>query len=185
MENTNISSKQGNRIKQKASWFCGTTKNPVDMESIERNIKEFPFFAFIYHTPDVECVDKHIHFLLNIKGSRSIKSIAEALNCDYGDVQKCDRPRSYARYLIHLDDKEKGQYKVSDIVSNNPDRLAYYFSDIAPDSLNLYSDFKLLRCGRISADEFVEKYKGEFANLNFYQKIRIFSEIDSNSNIKI
>lgn len=179
MNNTNISTKQGNRIKQKASWFCGTTKLPSDMENIECNIKEFPFFAYIFHDADSECADKHIHFLINIRGSRSIKSIAESLMCDYGDVQKCDRPKSYARYLIHADNPEKVQYQTSQVITNNPDRYSFFICDVATDSSDLYSDYVALRDGRILTSDFIAKYKGEFANLNFYQKIRVFSELDS------
>lgn len=183
MENISISTKQGNRIKQKASWFCGATKKQDDIDNIVKNIVEFPFYAYIFHDSDDECADKHIHFLINIRGSRSIKSIAESLNCDYGVVQKCQLPRSYARYLIHLDDKLKVQYNKDCVITNNLDRYCYFLTDNVVDSSNLYYDYCLLREGRISASEFIENYRSEFANLNFYQKIRIFSELDSVSKI--
>lgn len=178
MSEVKISNKQGNRIKTKSSWFNGTTSLPSDIENIKRFIIEFPFWAYIMHTPDDECDKLHIHFLIYTKGQVTIKSVADTLCCDYGDVQDTRHDRTYARYMIHQGWSDKKQYQLSDVVSCDIDRFSSYLSDCSFTAQNIYSDFCDLRSGRISRSDFIDKYKGEFSNMNFYQKIRVFSEID-------
>ena len=83
--NEDISSKQANRIRQKGSWFCGTTHSPVDICNIKKNIGEFNFYAYIFHDRD-ENKGLHIHFVGQVNGSRSIKSVADMLECDVQDI---------------------------------------------------------------------------------------------------
>lgn len=180
MDGIEISSKQLNRIRQKGSWFCGTTHAISNIERIKNNITEFPFYAFILHDKD-EGKTLHIHFVLNTRGSRSIKSIAEVLECDYQDVQVASRPRSCIRYLIHADNREKFQYKREDIVSNNMDRVDFYFNNISYSITDIYHDMQDVKRGVISSDDFIKKYNTEFASLPFYQKIKTLEVIDKMS----
>lgn len=180
MDSTEISIKQANRIRQKGSWFCGTTHRPIDIQRIEENIKEFPFYCYIKHDKD-EGKGLHIHFVLNCVGSRSIKSIGDVLECEYQDIQIARRPRSCIRYLVHIDDPEKYQYRREQITSNNIDRLNYYFDGLSHGISDVYNDMKKLKTGELSPVDFVEKYRSEFANLPFYQKIKTLEVIDKMS----
>lgn len=176
MEEQVISTKQGNRIKQKGSWFCGTTHSLTDIERIKANINEFPFYAYIIHDKD-EGKTPHIHFVLNITGCRTIKSICEVLECDYQDVQVARRPRGSIRYLIHIDDIDKYQYKKEQIITNNIDRLNFYFNGLSHSITTILSDLNSLQSGSTSVEDFCNKYSSEFANLPFYQKIKTLEVI--------
>lgn len=180
MDSTEISSKQANRIRQKGSWFCGTTHSPIDIERIKENIKEFPFYAYIIHDKD-EGKGLHIHFVLTCAGSRTIKSIGDTLDCDYQDIQISRRPRGCIRYLTHIDNREKYQYSREEITCNNSDRLNYFFDSLTHSISDIYQDLKNVKLGFISSDDFIEKYKSEFANLPFYQKIKTLEVIDKMS----
>lgn len=173
----NISIKQGNRIKQKGSWFVGATHSPSDISNIKRYIVEFPFYAYIMHDKD-DGKGLHIHFVFSVSGSRSIKSVCDTLQVSYQDVQICRTPRGSIRYLIHADDTEKFQYNRDSIVSNNSDRVEYYFNSINSSILSIYSDYSAVKCGKISSVEFFEKYQHEFATMPFYQKIKTMEAID-------
>ena len=172
-----ISTSQANRIRQKGSWFCGTTHSPTDIENIKKNIEEFSFYAYIMHDKD-EGKGLHIHFVGQVNGSRSIKSVCEMLECDYQDVQIAKRSRGAIRYLIHADDKDKYQYDLCDIKTNNKDRLEYYFSSISSSINDIYADFRRLKQGSMSSEDFVQKYSSEFASLPFYQKIKTLEVIE-------
>lgn len=180
MDSIDISSRQLNRIKQKGSWFCGTTHNLSNIERIKANISEFPFYAYVIHDKD-EGKTIHIHFVINCVGSRSIRSICEVLECDYQDVQVARRPRSSIRYLIHIDNKEKHQYDRGEIISNNSDRVDFYFNSLNRSISDIYQDLKRVKTGQLSADDFVDLYSTEFANLPFYQKIKTLEVIDKMS----
>lgn len=177
MEAKEISTSQLNRIRQKGSWFCGTTHSPTDIERIKANISEFKFFCYILHDKD-ENKGLHIHFVINCVGSRSIKSIGDTLECDYQDIQIARRPRSCIRYLIHIDDKDKYQYGREEIICNNSDRLDFYFDNISSSITDIYEDMKKVKTGSISATDFISKYKSDFATLPFYQKIKTLEVID-------
>ena len=181
MENyENLSPQAKKRLNQKGFYFNGATSKIEDMDNIKFFITGMPFYAYIIHTPDNDNSNNHIHFLLNIRGTNTIKNIAESLHCDYGDVQVCRNHAVYARYMLHLGfDDKSDKYSISDVVSNDIDRFSSFISDIHYPISTIYSDFQYLRSGRISRADFIEKYKGEFSTLNFYQKIRIFKDIDS------
>lgn len=172
----NISTSQLNRIKQKSTWFVGTTHKLQNIENIKRNISEFNFYAYILHDKD-EGKSLHIHFVGQVNGTRSIKSIAEMLECDYQDIQACKRPRGSIRYLTHLDDKDKYQYDYNDIVCSNSDRLDFYLKDMTNSINDVYADYVRLHLGQMTAKEFIEKYNAEFASLPFYQKIKTLEVI--------
>lgn len=178
-----ITSSQANRIRQKSSWFVGTTHSPIDIENIKKHIDEFNFYAYIMHDQDVG-KGLHIHFVGQVNGSRSIKSICEMLQCDFQDVQIAKQPRSCIRYLIHQDDKDKFQYKYDEIRTNNKDRLEYYFVNFTNTISDIYTDFKSLKVGSMSVDDFVKKYSSEFSSLPFYQKIKTLEVIDKISIVR-
>lgn len=176
----NISTSQANRIKRKSTWFRGTTHSPKDIENIKKNIKEFAFFAYIMHDMDKDS-SLHIHFVGQVAGSRTIKSICEMLECDYQDVQDTKTPKHDIRYLIHADDKNKYQYDFHDIKTSNPDRLQYFFQSFTYSINDLYEDFYSVKTGSITRKAFLEKYASEFSNLPFYQKIKTLEVLDKMS----
>lgn len=174
---TNISDKQAKRINEKSSWFIGSTHSPVDITNIQKHLIEFPFWAYIMHDND-DGKSLHIHFIANIFGSRSIKSICDTLECDYQDVQVCRNPVGSTRYLIHLDDKDKFQYDVKDIVSNDRDRVEWMLTSMHSPITSLFDDFRSVKLGQLSSRDFLERYKGEFSRMSFYQKIKVLEVID-------
>ena len=175
-----LSHAQKQRLNEKGYYFNGATHNLNDIDSIKQYIIEFPFYAYILHKPDNDSDAIHIHFLLNVRGTRKVKDVAEILHCDYGDVQKCRSQNNYARYMLHLDREDKtDHYTIKDVVSSDIDRFESFLSSLRPSVNNLYEDFCSLRNGRISRVDFVNKYKGEISSLNFYQKVRVFKDIDS------
>ena len=173
MEYENLSHDQKLRVNQRGYYFNGSTHKLVDIDNIKKFISEFPFYSYILHRPDSECDRTHIHFLLNVRGTRKVKDVAEILHCDYGDVQKCRSQNNYARYMLHLgrDDKED-HYSIEEIVTNNLDRFEGFLAEFTPSVNNIYADFCSLRSGKISRQDFVDKYKGEISRLNFYQTSR-------------
>lgn len=68
---------------------------------------------------DGEPKKTHIHVLLLFSGKKSyeqIKEITDALNCPIPQI--CHDARSLTRYFAHLDNPEKWQYNVNDIIGH-------------------------------------------------------------------
>lgn len=164
-----------NHLKEKGSWFCGVTRDPEDMFNLVTNINESNFYAYINH--DNDGTDDHIHYILNVSGSRSIKSIGEMLDINPQYIQVCKRVKGYARYLLHKDDFDKYQYRLEQIFTSDIDRYLSLINNSSTNISELFSDYQLVVYGRLSAIEFIEKYRQDFTKLNFYQKIKVFDSL--------
>ena len=171
-----VSKSQANRIRKKSTWFYGTTHLIDDIEHIKENISEFPFFAYIIHDKDLD-TSLHIHFVFQVNGSRSIKSVCDTLECAYQDVRDTNRPKHEIKYLIHNDSPEKHQYSIDELITNNIDRVQYLLSDITHPVSDIFKDFQKLRSHLISPDEFLDLYSNEIGQLPFYQKIKTMEVI--------
>lgn len=164
-----------NHIKQKGSWFCGVTRDKNDMFNLIKNIDEANFYAYIVH--DNDGTDDHIHYILNVAGSRSIKSIGQMLDVNPQYIQVCKRVKGYARYLLHLDDPEKHQYRAEQVFCNDLDRYYGLINNTSTNVSDLFDDYEKVVNGYLSSYEFIAKYRQEFAKLNFYQKIKVFDSL--------
>lgn len=61
----------------------------------------------------------HWHVLIlfgSVKSYDQVKELTEALNCP--SPQKCHNSRALVRYMAHIDNPDKAQYNVSDIVGH-------------------------------------------------------------------
>lgn len=103
----------------------------------------------ILHNKDIdqngELKKEHYHLLVKLENAISIENI---LKCFYNEIEKQQSIvnslsivksfKGYVRYLIHYDDKEKYQYNLNDIFTNDRN-LSYYFNDNT-----IIDNFKLL-----------------------------------------
>lgn len=96
-------------------------------------------YYLIKHDKDIEKNGelKKVHYHLLVKLENAI-SIEKILKCFYNENEKINSIvkylniiksfKGYVRYLIHYDDKDKYQYNVNDIITNDKN-LLYYFND--------------------------------------------------------
>ncbi len=72
---------------------------------------------------------EHIHFIVSFEGNKSfeqIQEITDRLNCPI--PQLCRNMRSMVRYMIHLDNPDKHQYKKDEIKVHGGFSVEEYFS---------------------------------------------------------
>lgn len=92
----------------------------MPLEDLLHNIELLHIEAFVspLHDPDVDHTKPHYHVLFMYESQQSVKSIRE-------DIHKCGAVndffihpprRSYARYLLHLDNLDKQQFGSEDSV---------------------------------------------------------------------
>lgn len=179
-----MASKIDKHLNQYGSWFTAVSHELETRNKIKETCKEFPFWAWIDHSPDQGDDDEEVHFhthvLVRTIGTRTIKQVADKLDIPPNFVQVVLRPRSMKRYLLHLDNSEKKQYNLDDIHTSNISQFQTASQDNQdPDVRRLYSDLKKLRLGQISCDDFVDLHYLEIQKLNFYQKIRVFDVIQA------
>lgn len=166
------------RGNERGVWFVGTTKCPADIENVKLNINEFHYYAYITHKPDDDDDRLHIHYVCQCNGSRSLKNVADTLDVDMQYMQVCKRPRGAIRYLIHLDNPEKEQYKLEDIFTNDKDFTKSFMTDNNQCSSSaLFEDLLLVRNHRMSCNEFIQKYEWHLDRLPLYQRIKTLEVI--------
>lgn len=79
-------------------------------------------WAYIKHDKDVqdngEIKKIHWHLLLSFETKKSLSLIAKVLQVEENLIECVNNYKSVERYLIHLDNGEKYQYSVDNVISN-------------------------------------------------------------------
>ena len=110
----------------------------LHIEWVESPLHEFDANA------DGEVKKPHWHVLLMFGGVKSydqVLEVTEFLNCPA--PQRCHNAKAMVRYMAHLDNPDKFQYKISDIVSHGGVDLAEL---LRPSSSERYSIIRDMCC---------------------------------------
>ena len=126
-----MSKKRSDWDSQRTNRFCTVSFIPEQIADLQVKIKNYPFWAYINHLPDKvvkEDSDKkpHCHFMWKCKGTMSVLQVANQLDIPSHMIQPCRFERSYGRYFLHLDDKDKIQYSLSDVQTNKKSRFVIW-----------------------------------------------------------
>ena len=151
----------------------------------------YDFYAYIYHDADKNedgsLVPKHLHILAYDMSGTTLKAHCERFSSVIPPnfICKVKSPRAMARYLIHKDNKEKHQYAIDDVQTSDKDKyLLWVNGNDVSNSLDEYHDFLLVKQGKMSIDEYIQKYQFEFARLNFYQKNSLYHKLSNIGEIR-
>ena len=66
-----------------------------------------------------EIIENHTHFLIEYQTPRKILTVANLLEVEPNFIEICKSKKASLRYLIHLDDREKYQYRHEEVIHNN------------------------------------------------------------------
>lgn len=161
--------------KDKTNRFCTTSNIPEQMEQLKITCKDFRKWFWIEHEADDEVPKKHIHVMVIASGCFLVKHAARTLGVPDHMVQWCNSPRQYGRYMIHLDNPEKRQYKPEDVHTNWPGIYKSYLCDSVNDDIeSLFVNLRKLCEGKICVSEFIELHRIELQSMPLYQKIKIY-----------
>lgn len=141
----------------------------------------YTWYAYIYHDKDKD-TSKHLHIVLYDEGGTSLSAHCNRFSSVLPSnmIEKVWSPRAMVRYLVHKDSPEKFQYDPDNIVTNSKDKLMSFFREQNSDCVSEYKDFCLVRQGVMSIEDFLDKYRGEFASMPFYHKLSIYSKLRHN-----
>ena len=153
-------------------------------EELLRIVKaNYQYYYYIYHDKDIDengtLKPKHLHIVAMDRGGTSFKAHCSRFESVIPSnfILKVKSPRAMVRYLTHKDNKEKFQYNDSEVITNSKEKYAQYIRD-SIDNMTLYENYVLLKTGKISVQEFLEQYRAELADLNFYQKCQLFKTLN-------
>lgn len=156
------------------------------IEEIYKNDK----YAYICHDKDKSAEHKHFHFLLIFDSPRSFKSIANDLEIPVTMFQKVYSKKGMLDYLTHENDPNKHHYDLSEIHANfdvqeEKDKDENGGSGKIHDFKAFYYDYRDFRLGKISIEDFLDKYKSILCDISctsaFGIADRVFTAEFSNS----
>lgn len=168
---------------EKYTYITFSINNEKQIDDVIEILPDFKFYAYIFHDKDKDddgnLKKKHLHcFIRNHPLTLSAWSNKLGIPENMLEI-----PRSYracARYLIHADQPDKYQYDINQVVSND---LDYYKTKYFDEKISIeeqFNDFLALRQGRMTPIDFMKKYRHEFANVGFVQRLKGFDYITNN-----
>lgn len=101
-----------------------------DINEVLKNIRGERYYAYSIHDSDLDDTGHikkpHYHVIVRFDNARTCSGVAKLFGIPNNFVNHIRNERSYVRYLIHFDDKEKYQYREEDIVcSRNYERFVH------------------------------------------------------------
>lgn len=165
-----------------------TSNQPAQWEKIINFAKEFDEWYYIFHDKDLddagELKKKHIHCVVYDKAGTSL-GMWVARWADIVPANFVDRvlwKQNTLRYLTHetAQAQRDGKYKYArdDVITNVPEKYLGIFNEQTSTIPERLKDFQLVKTGKMSVADFVEKYRVDIDKLNFYQQIRLFGDLE-------
>ena len=101
---------------QKPAW------SRSKMEELAKQLSGSAKIYMITHDKDEEDgkrIEAHTHFLIDYQTPRKVSTVANLLETEPNFIQPVISRKASLRYLLHLDDSEKHQYKSEEVVHND------------------------------------------------------------------
>lgn len=101
---------------QKPAW------SRKKMEKLAKDLSGSAKVYMINHDKDEEDgkkVETHTHFVIDYQTPRKISTVANLLGTEPNFIQPCISKKASLRYLLHLDDSDKAQYKPEEVIHND------------------------------------------------------------------
>lgn len=179
------------RRKKEKFRYCNVVSSsayPEYAEQVQKLIQIgndcFDWYAYIYHkaepnSPDPRDSHDHFHILYFSRSPLGTESILKRFRGVVPDnfVEFTISGPGFARYLTHQNRPEKIQYSHEDVVSNDLDRYYQLVRNSRPDSLDLWTDYKRLRVGDLTPEQFIEKYRAEMSTMPMYQRFSMYQKV--------
>lgn len=164
-----------------------TSNIPAQWDKIINFAKEFDEYYYIFHDKDKdengETKKKHIHCVVYDRaGTTLLRWCArwqDIVPANMVDVVLFKQPT--LRYLTHETAQAiadgKYRYPRTNVITNVQEKYLRIFQDNIATIPERFSDFQLVKSGKMSAQEFVEKYRTEISDLNFYHQLAVYREV--------
>lgn len=165
----------------KHNFYEFSSNVPECYERLIEDVKEFPFWAYIKHTPDDDDNRVHYHFIIRCS-PMTLDSISRKLDLPSNFIRWVRVRRSFIRYLVHYDNPEKEQYKREEIITNNRQFIDLQFSDSSTCSpLDEYASYCDVLKGNITPEDYLTSNSMLISSLSFSSRLNVYNSLFSAS----
>lgn len=149
----------------------------------------FRKWAYIKHEPESDEKKEHIHFLLRSDNPRRLENLSSQSGVPIQHIKPVRSLRAMGRYLTHIDNPEKKQYTIDDVVcSKNYEREYHsYFDDLLDEPEIINNIFLFIdNCNIHNYYELIRSLT-QYVSINFYEPVyrRYRNEFLAYANSKI
>ena len=113
-------------MKENGRTWLSSQKPAWSKKKMEKLAKELDGSAKIYminHDKDLNedgtIKENHTHFVIDYQTPRKRSTVANLLGTEPNFLQVCKSKKASLRYLLHLDDSDKAQYKAEEVIHND------------------------------------------------------------------
>lgn len=172
---------QNKRIASR-SWGLIVPLEWENSKEIISFVETLPLYYYILHDKDIDVEGKlkkpHYHILIDFRSSRNLSTVVNYFshfeNLQENSFERIISKKASIRYLVHLDDDLKHQYKIEEIVSNDVSYKDYLLiKRSAEDDLNLLQSINQKHLPQREKD-FIENYRPILVNFTPYQRFSAF-----------
>ena len=107
-----------------------------NFDEILQDIKgSFKGYAYIKHFPESDEKKEHFHLILSLDNPRTEQSLAKRLEIDTRFVRRVKSLRGSCRYLVHVDNEDKYQYDLNQVIVSKSFQSTFFksFDDLLSD----------------------------------------------------
>ena len=118
-----------------------------DFADILQDIKgSFKRYAYIKHIPEEEEKKEHLHLILSLDNPRTIESLSKRVGIPKNLIQSIKGLRGSCRYLVHMDNEDKYQYELDQVIVSNAFKDTFYksFDDLLSEDEMLNNIFSFI-----------------------------------------
>ncbi len=145
-----------------------------DYENILQDIKgNFKRYAYIKHIPEESEKKEHVHLILSLDNPRTIESLSKRVGIPKNLIQSIKGLRGSCRYLVHMDNEEKFQYNLDQVIVSNAFKDTFFksFDDLFSEEEMLDNIFSFIEDNKHLDRIILEVELVKFVNANGFATI--------------
>ena len=142
----------------------------------------FKKYAYIKHVPESEEKKEHVHLVLSLDNPRSVSSLSRRLEIPVNLIKSCKSLRASCRYLTHIDNDDKFQYSIDQVICSKAFKNIFLqsFDDLMTDSDILDLIYNFVESNKVKFDSVQLEVKlSQFVSENGFDRVfkRYYSTI--------
>ena len=144
-----------------------------DFKEVMRILKSNKKYAYIKHLPEEDESKEHYHFILRLDNATKKSTLSNKIGVPENYISEIKSLRTMNRYLIHIDDEDKIQYDIPDVIISKPYQREYIkcFDDLLSEEEILEQIYQFIDTFR-NLDYFkCSRELVQFVNANCYDTI--------------
>ena len=134
----------------------------------------FKRYAYIKHIPESDEKKEHVHLVLALDNPRSVSSLSKRLDVPVNLIKSCKSLRASCRYLTHIDNDDKYQYNLDQVIVSKSFSSEFYksYDDLLSDSDVLDLIYNFIDTNRDKYDTIQLEIKlSQFVCQNGYERV--------------